>query len=130
MDLATQTHLKALRDALVFRLQELRGEIDAAAQARRAMPALAAGEVIDRKDLAERREAAGLADEAERIDLAEAEQVEAALRRLDEGTYGDCADCGEPIGWQRLKVLPAASRCTRCQAARERDGDAAERRRQ
>lgn len=125
MDLATQTHLKVLRDALEFRLHELRGAIDAAAQARRAEPALDAREVTDRKDLAAMREAAGVADESERLDLAEAERVEAALRRLDQGTYGDCADCGEPIGWQRLQVLPAAARCARCQAARERAGDAA-----
>jgi RNA polymerase-binding transcription factor DksA len=127
MDLATQTHLKALRDALEFRLQELRGDIDAAAQALLAEPALAAGEVTDRKDMAGRRAAAELADEAERLDLAESERVEAALRRLDEGTYDDCADCGEPIGLPRLQVMPGAPRCARCQAASERGSDAADR---
>ncbi len=119
MDLATQTHLKTLREALVLQLQALRAETHAAAQARLAEPAAAVDDVSDLKDMAERRASAGLADETERRNLAEAEGVEAALRRLDAGSYGDCADCGEPIGWQRLLVLPAASRCARCQAARE-----------
>ncbi len=49
-------------------------------------------------------------------------QVEAALNRLRNGTYGICADCGEAIGSKRLKALPWAARCTSCQAAREQDG--------
>jgi DnaK suppressor protein len=125
MDRSIQNHLKALRDALLFRLAQLRGDIDAAAQARLADPALAAGEVTDRKDLAEQRAAAEVADEAERLGRVETASVLAALRRLDQGTYGDCGDCGEPIGWQRLQVLPAADRCARCQAAMERSADAA-----
>jgi DnaK suppressor protein len=48
------------------------------------------------------------------------EQVNAALRRLDEGTYGVCADCGGPIAVERLEALPYATLCIRCQAARER----------
>ncbi len=48
------------------------------------------------------------------------EQVNAALRRLDEGTYGICADCGEPIPLERLEALPYATLCVRCQTARER----------
>lgn len=48
------------------------------------------------------------------------EQVTAALRRLDEGTYGICADCGGPIAPERLEALPYATLCINCQAARER----------
>jgi len=48
------------------------------------------------------------------------EQVNAALRRLDEGTYGICADCGEPIPIERLEALPYATLCVRCQSTRER----------
>src|SRR6185503_13948256 len=33
-------------------------------------------------------------------------QVEAALQRLDEGTYGICARCGQPIAEERLEALP------------------------
>src|ERR671926_314974 len=38
---------------------------------------------------------------------AELDDVEAAMRRLDEGTYGICEACGRPIGEDRLEALPA-----------------------
>lgn len=37
--------------------------------------------------------------------------VERALAKLDEGTYGRCDVCGQPIGDERLEVLPWAVRC-------------------
>jgi len=45
---------------------------------------------------------------------------EAALRRLADGSYGICADCGEPIALERLRAYPAAQRCLDCQSAHER----------
>ncbi|MGD9727845.1 MAG: TraR/DksA family transcriptional regulator, partial [Nitrospiraceae bacterium] len=42
-------------------------------------------------------------------------QVEAALQRLDEGTYGICEDCLTPIKEDRLKAMPFARRCIDCQ---------------
>lgn len=39
--------------------------------------------------------------------------VDQALVRLDEGTYGTCATCGEPIGDDRLDGDPTARRCAR-----------------
>jgi len=41
--------------------------------------------------------------------------IEEALRKLEEGTYGYCEECGEPIPIKRLKVLPFARYCVRCQ---------------
>jgi RNA polymerase-binding transcription factor DksA len=41
-----------------------------------------------------------------------------ALARLDDGTYGTCADCGEQINSERLEILPAASYCVACQSRR------------
>jgi len=43
------------------------------------------------------------------------EQIQAALVRLDDGTYGECERCGEPINPMRLEVLPTARRCVPCQ---------------
>ena len=42
-------------------------------------------------------------------------QVEAALARLDAGTYGDCASCGRPIAPERLEAIPWAALCIECQ---------------
>lgn len=44
-------------------------------------------------------------------------QVEAALRRIDEGTYGVCVVCGGEIEEGRLAALPAADRCIDCAEA-------------
>ncbi|WP_205341170.1 TraR/DksA family transcriptional regulator [Denitrificimonas caeni] len=41
-------------------------------------------------------------------------EVQQALVRLDEGTYGECEKCGEPISAARLEALPAASFCINC----------------
>ena len=38
-------------------------------------------------------------------------EVEAALERLDAGTYGTCVDCGQPIDAARLEFRPEAARC-------------------
>jgi DnaK suppressor protein len=46
-------------------------------------------------------------------------KIDAALRRLDEGTYGDCFECGEEISEARLRALPFAVRCKDCEEARE-----------
>ena len=46
-------------------------------------------------------------------------KIDAALRRLDEGTYGDCFECGDEISEARLRALPFAVRCKDCEEARE-----------
>jgi len=46
-------------------------------------------------------------------------RIELALRRIDDGEYGDCLQCGEPIAHARLQAQPFASRCIDCQSARE-----------
>lgn len=53
-------------------------------------------------------------------ELAELGAVSAALRRLKEGGYGQCADCGAGIAFDRLKVEPWALRCIACESQRER----------
>lgn len=43
----------------------------------------------------------------------------AALALLEEGEYGLCRDCGEPIGYARLKAKPETPFCLECQGSRE-----------
>jgi DnaK suppressor protein len=42
-------------------------------------------------------------------------EVEAAIARLDAGTYGTCVRCGEPVASERLDALPWAAHCISCQ---------------
>jgi DnaK suppressor protein len=41
-------------------------------------------------------------------------EVTAALKRIDEGTYGKCERCGESIPIERLEAMPKASLCVKC----------------
>ncbi|MGA3221392.1 MAG: TraR/DksA family transcriptional regulator [Acidimicrobiales bacterium] len=47
------------------------------------------------------------------------DDVDAALRRLEEASYGQCEACGAPIGDSRLAALPAARYCLRHQQVAE-----------
>jgi RNA polymerase-binding protein DksA len=70
-----------------------------------------------------------LADSAASMDVAlviresrELQDIEAALARIADGSYGVCIDCGEEIGRARLKAYPTARRCLPCQQQDERPG--------
>jgi DnaK suppressor protein len=60
------------------------------------------------------REAAVVAAERAREAL---EETVAALRRLDDGTYGICESCGRSIPFERLEAIPEARRCVGCHGA-------------
>jgi DnaK suppressor protein len=77
-------------------------------------------DVLDFKDVAaEDRQA--IIDEATLAHAtSELRQVVTALRRMHDGGYGECQDCGEPIDARRLFALPATPFCTACQAIHER----------
>jgi len=48
------------------------------------------------------------------------EQIEHALERIDDGTYGVCESCGEPVGKMRLMAFPRATLCVTCKQREER----------
>lgn len=43
--------------------------------------------------------------------------IDRALGRMDDGSYGTCVDCDEPIASERLEVRPLSVRCVRCASA-------------
>jgi len=45
-------------------------------------------------------------------------EVDRALEKVDEGTYGLCDDCGQLIGSERLEAMPSATLCVTCSARR------------
>ncbi|WP_422023803.1 TraR/DksA family transcriptional regulator [Roseibium sp.] len=55
-----------------------------------------------------------MAQASERQRRADIQRIEAALKRLDDGDYGYCVDCGEDIAAKCLEVDPAAAFCIRC----------------
>ncbi len=50
---------------------------------------------------------------------AELDAVDAALQRIEAGTYGQCVDCGITIPEARLQAAPEATRCITCQEKTE-----------
>ena len=53
-------------------------------------------------------------DALEDAALHEIAEIDAALRRIEDGSYGECAKCGEPIAPGRLAAMPAAVLCIAC----------------
>jgi RNA polymerase-binding transcription factor len=47
------------------------------------------------------------------------DDIDDALRRIDDGTYGQCAGCGKPLDEERLKAMPTAKYDAECQATIE-----------
>ncbi len=64
-------------------------------------------------------QAQAMQQEGNRRRLAELKRIGAALTRLEEGEYGYCLDCGEPMDPRRLALDPAATLCVGCAEARE-----------
>jgi DnaK suppressor protein len=67
-------------------------------------------------DLVEREKVMALVNTMER----RLESIEYALRQAQEGAYGVCERCGEPIDPARLEALPEATLCVKCKAIVER----------
>ena len=114
---------KQLRQLLITEREKLAGEIKAIAQDASKSPREASGDLsgytVHMADMA--------ADTYERelsMNLVSSEQeilyeIDDALKRLDDGSYGVCQQCSQPIAMSRLKAVPYASMCIACQRAKE-----------
>ena len=53
-------------------------------------------------------------------DISELRMLDAARKRMADGSYGLCSNCGQEIGYARLRANPAAERCIACQTQFEK----------
>jgi DnaK suppressor protein len=60
-----------------------------------------------------------LAQEAAGHNASQLRRVRYALAKIAEGSYGDCEECGNPIGFSRLQARPEAPLCIACQTRAE-----------
>lgn len=112
-----QKRLRRFRTALEVRRTELRRSIAHLQQEGRTLEDEAAADTLDRagsshsKDMLTQRSARehGLL-----------RNVEAALIRIRDGTFGECVSCGKEINVKRLEVVPWARYCIECHETLER----------
>jgi DnaK suppressor protein len=110
-----------LKGIIAARLAVLREEIGAGtARAREESYGALTGGVVDRGDEASADLIADIGNAEVARDARELRALEAALARMEAGEYGACADCAEPIAFERLKAEPGAPRCIACQRQLER----------
>jgi DnaK suppressor protein len=74
-------------------------------------------DIVDRANNAYNRELMFSLSDSERTTLL---QIENALRRMDEGSYGRCANCGQTVNILRLEAVPWARFCIDCQELAEK----------
>jgi DnaK suppressor protein len=116
----TESEQDALRAKLYARRDELRGEI-ASQLKTQDDPRL-----VGLRNRMEDTDDWAVADAMAAMDIASVSRVltiladvEAALGRLADGSYGECIDCGAGIPYARLSAYPAAKRCVGCQEIAE-----------
>ncbi|HUN69022.1 MAG TPA: TraR/DksA family transcriptional regulator [Burkholderiales bacterium] len=98
-------------------LVEIRGDV---ARARDESYGELAGGVVDTGDEAVADLISDLDNAETSRDLNELRDLEAAQKRLEDGSYGDCVDCGAEIDLARLRAVPGAARCVKCQSVHEK----------
>jgi DnaK suppressor protein len=74
-------------------------------------------DIVDRANNSYNRELMFSISDSERIMLL---QIEEAIKRMDEGTYGRCANCGQNINILRLEAVPWTRFCIDCQELAEK----------
>lgn len=111
--------LRAQLQEEASRLEAIIGEID---RLERASLSEVSGENVDRDHMADQGSAAFerefdmTLEENERFEL---DELRAALKRFDDGTYGTCTRCGIDIPTERLEAVPTARLCMPCKQAEE-----------
>lgn len=117
----TETERAELESMIDKRRRELAIEIDSGrARARSDNFDAVAGEAPDAGDEALAALVADTEHAETTRDVRELQELERAARRLADGSYGVCIDCGDDIPVARLRAYPGASRCVRCQSVYEK----------
>ncbi|TBR20875.1 TraR/DksA family transcriptional regulator [bacterium] len=105
-------------DAIRKKLSEQRSDVLEAMRRNRAPEVTSdTGDEADQAQAAMDRDLQFELSDTERNTL---DQIEGAIRKIDKGTYGACEQCRQPIETLRIRALPFARYCIRCQSGSER----------
>ena len=108
---------RSYQDRLLGRRESLLGQVQAAEAYSRERDAEA---TQDPADMAANAYTKELLMSMSTNDRQLLQSIDAALVRIDDGDYGKCANCGQPIQEKRLEAVPWARHCIRCQDLIER----------
>lgn len=108
------------RDIASIRKQLLAQRDDVLEAMRRNKAAEITSDTGDEADLAQASMDRDLQFELSDTERNTLDQIEGALRKMDKGTYGACEQCRRPIETLRLKAIPFARYCIRCQTGSEK----------
>ncbi|MGE0823811.1 MAG: TraR/DksA family transcriptional regulator [Candidatus Binatia bacterium] len=111
-----QDTINAVTSKLLHQRAVLVGEV---ADAETDLRFIAEDRETDLEEHAQEERAARLLADLDEHDKRQIEEIDAALRRVAEGTYGICESCEEPIGQARLNALPATRFCIDCARQQE-----------
>jgi len=109
--------VKSYRDRLLARREGLVGQVEAAEMYSRERDSEA---TQDPADMAANAYTKELLVSMSANDRRLLELIDEALDRIEEGEYGECVHCGEPVQEKRLEAVPWARHCLRCQDLQER----------
>lgn len=112
---ATKGLTKAQIGKLRQQLEDKGREIRASLETSRAGKALIGEQTQNLEDLPVQAHEEWIFLNRNSIDVSLLREVEEALERIEEGAYGDCMDCDEPISTKRLEAIPWARYCISCQ---------------
>lgn len=111
----TDQQIKDLKSRLLATRDQLSQQADEQLQASREQPfRKLAGDVHDKGDESIAAQVSGLDAELAERHAVEIHAIDAALQRIEDGTYGICIDCGDAISFPRLRAYPMAQRCIEC----------------
>ena len=116
VDELTETEVEELRQQLVALEASLRGALEVSVEGSKPVDL---DEPIGRLSRMEAIQQKEMASANRTTQKARLRQVAAALARIDDGDYGLCVSCEEPIGVKRLHARPESPLCLSCQSARE-----------
>ncbi|HAM32902.1 MAG TPA: molecular chaperone DnaK [Deltaproteobacteria bacterium] len=110
--------MKTIKDMLLKKREDLVREIARRSKASTESGAQDIGDILDSVSEERTRELDMILTDREKRKLA---QIDDAIERIEDNTYGLCEDCGVKIPKARLKVLPFAKYCIECQEKTERE---------
>ncbi|MBE0604122.1 MAG: TraR/DksA family transcriptional regulator [Deltaproteobacteria bacterium] len=110
--------MKPIKDMLLKMREDLVHEIARRSKATTEPGAQDIGDILDSVSEERTRELDIILTDREKRKLL---QIDDALDRIEDETYGQCEDCGTKIPRARLKVLPFAKFCVECQEKNERE---------